>query len=163
MAFAETADGAEQTVGRLLVTYGGSQFHHSLIVVAGSVGIEKVLHEIAVGLGGVGRVLVVSLVSCNTGEDTNYVSIDNGCLVLEGNTADRRSGVGPDSGEGEPAFGVCRELVLGDGCDFLCEFMEISSSGIVAEAFPALEDLFFGSRCERLEVRVGFQPCVKVG
>ena len=41
--------------------------------------------------------------------------------------------------------------------------MEVASPGVVAEPFPAFEDLDFGGLGELFEIWIGFQPGFEVG
>lgn len=130
VALAECFDWAEQALRFLLVAEGGAQLHHGLVVVARSLGIEEILGELLVGFGGVGAGFVLRFVGGETGENAYDVAVDDGRGIVERDAANGGGGVRTDTREGLPTFRVGWDLREGD--DFLGQFMEVSSSRVVA-------------------------------
>lgn len=92
-----------------------------------------------------------------------HVCIDGRFGEVEGETGDCTGCVGAHAGEISNRGRVCGEfaLVLTQNC--LSGSVQVSCSGVVAEAFPCSKDLLLLGICERFEGGETLNPPLEVG
>src|SRR5690606_22108758 len=91
------------------------------------------------------------------------VSVDYGPMLIGGERGDRRSGIHPDSGESEERIEVGRENALKISHYHFCRLQHIACPGIVAQALPVPEYLFFRRPCKVANRWVGIQKAMEIG
>lgn len=76
----------------------------------------------------------------NTGQNTDDIAVQNGRGLIEGDAANRTSGVATDAWQGENGVESLRELAAVVRDNLLRGFLHVADAGVVAEAFPEFVD-----------------------
>ena len=83
------------------------------------------------------------------GKDADHVAVEHGERLAEGEGRDGGDGVGPQAGEGGERGGIGRQAPAVVAHEDLRGSVDLAGAGIVAEAFPQLEDVPEGGGGQR--------------
>jgi hypothetical protein len=75
------------------------------------------------------------------GKDADDVAVEDGERVAERERGDGGDRVWPEPGQGGQGGGIGREFAAMVADEEFCRFMDLAGAGVVAEAFPKLEDV----------------------
>ena len=151
LGLAERQQRAGEAEGRGGQADGGAQLHQALGEVAAAPlrqgGLQFFLERSFQRLGGAG-------VAQQAGKDADDVAVYGGGGFLEGDGDDRPRRVVADAGQLFPALRRIGEAFRRHDARRL---LQVAGAGIIAEAFPQLQQPLFGAGCQRLHGGQGAQ------
>lgn len=152
---------AEQAGGLAWSANEGAQLHDGLVEVAWPPCVEKLPGMGAAGLERGGGIGVFDGIAAQSGQDADDIAVGNGRGLSESDAGNGGGGVGAHPGEAYPVLCGLREGIHGG--HLAGQLVEVAGPGVVAKAFPMLEDCFFRGRAKCWEVGKGLNPFFKVG
>ena len=106
---AECPHRADQAQGAMAQADRGAQFHHGLVVVAGSGGGYELPRQRGKALAAADAVSIRRGIARQAGEDPDHVAVDAGRGLAEGDAGDGGGGVGADARQFPPGGGCAGE------------------------------------------------------
>ena len=140
----------------------GAQFHHGLIPITGSGGIEGAVGRLLQGLPAA-ALAQIPADRAQARQDAPDVSIQDSVWSVKRDAQDGGGGVSTDAGKSEDIFRGLRKdsAMLGD--DLLRGSLQVARAAVVAEARPQAKDLVLGRGGESLNIREALEETVVVG